>query len=298
MLKKWCLLFYSVLFFFTGAGEAFSDTNVRDFDEIKKEGVLRHVGVPYAKFVTGTGDGLSVDIVKGFAEEIGVGYEFVAADFQNWMPGENLKPDNDGFFKGDIIEAVLTVLTVLSRRKKAVAFSNAVFPSQVWLVTRSDSEIMPIVPGKDYYQDILKVKFRLKGKSVLGIRGTCLDPDLYNIHETGGAVKLFEGSLNELVPAVVNNEADCVLLDVADTLIALNKWPGSIKVIGPVGPFQEMASAFRKSSPNFRKEYNKYLEKICRNGKYIEIVGKYSPDIFIYYPDFFSECVKNNGFSK
>ncbi len=36
----------------------------RDLDEIKKSGVLRHLGVPYANFVTGSGDGMDVELVS------------------------------------------------------------------------------------------------------------------------------------------------------------------------------------------------------------------------------------------
>ena len=33
-----------------------------DLREIRERGVLRHLGVPYANFVTGSGDGLDVEI--------------------------------------------------------------------------------------------------------------------------------------------------------------------------------------------------------------------------------------------
>ncbi|MBW1993760.1 MAG: ABC transporter substrate-binding protein, partial [Deltaproteobacteria bacterium] len=34
-----------------------------DLQEVRKTGVLRHLGVPYANFVTGSGDGLDVELV-------------------------------------------------------------------------------------------------------------------------------------------------------------------------------------------------------------------------------------------
>ena len=43
-----------------------------DLKQIKERGVIRHLGVPYANFVTGAGDGLDVEIIKLYAEEIGV----------------------------------------------------------------------------------------------------------------------------------------------------------------------------------------------------------------------------------
>lgn len=50
-----------------------------DLKEIRERGVLRHIGVPYANFVSyieqgkmHTLTGLDVDIVKGFASSLGV----------------------------------------------------------------------------------------------------------------------------------------------------------------------------------------------------------------------------------
>ena len=42
-------------------------TQARDLAEIKAEGVLRHIGIPYANFVSGSGDGMDVELIKGFA---------------------------------------------------------------------------------------------------------------------------------------------------------------------------------------------------------------------------------------
>nr|MBP8266208.1 hypothetical protein [Zoogloea sp.] len=38
-----------------------------DLQDIRARGVLRHLGIPYANFVTGSGDGLDVEIVQRFA---------------------------------------------------------------------------------------------------------------------------------------------------------------------------------------------------------------------------------------
>ena len=59
----------------------------RDLADVKKAGTLRHLGIPYANFVTGAGDGFSVDLAKGFAAHIGVAYEFVEADWRDDYPG-------------------------------------------------------------------------------------------------------------------------------------------------------------------------------------------------------------------
>jgi hypothetical protein len=53
-----------------------------DLDEIKKRGVLRHLGVPYANFVTGSGDGLDVEMMKLFAQYLGVEYQYVKTSWK------------------------------------------------------------------------------------------------------------------------------------------------------------------------------------------------------------------------
>jgi len=73
-----------------------------------------------------------------------------------------------------------------------------------------------------------------------------------------------------------------------NALIALEKWPGEIKVIGPVSGSQEMAVAFRPDSPRLRAAFNRWFEQFKKAGKYTELVEKYYPAVFLYFADFFS----------
>lgn len=45
-----------------------SDTDMIITDALKPD--LKHVGAPYANFVTGSGDGLDVELVKLFAQKL------------------------------------------------------------------------------------------------------------------------------------------------------------------------------------------------------------------------------------
>jgi ABC-type amino acid transport substrate-binding protein len=272
-----------------------------DLQEVREKRLLRHLGVPYANFVTGSGDGLDVELVKLFAQHLGVRYEYVETSWANIigdLTGKKVKPKGDHIeilsdvpIKGDIIA---NGFTVLPWRKKIVNYSTPTFPTQVWLVVHSDSSIKPIKPSGNINKDITKVKTLLKGYSVLGIANTCLDPSLYNLEETGARLKLHDGNLNQLAPAVINGEAEMTLLDVADALIALEKWPGKIKVIGPISPMQDMGSAFAKTSPQLRDAFNRFFKQCNKDGTYLRIVKKYYPLVFNYYPDFFKKIRKDN----
>jgi ABC-type amino acid transport substrate-binding protein len=171
-----------------------------------------------------------------------------------------------------------------------VDFSDPTFPSAVWLVARSESSLSPIVPSGSLDQDILQVKNSLTDISVLALESTCLDPNLYRMYDTKAEIRLPDKTLklNEMAPAILNGEAETALLDVPDALIALEKWPGQLKVIGPISDTQNMGVAFRKDSPKLRAAFNDYLAMIRRDGTYEKLVEKYYPSVFLYYADFFS----------
>jgi ABC-type amino acid transport substrate-binding protein len=266
-----------------------------DMPEIKEQGVLRHLGVPYAHFVTGTGDGFDVELTKLFARHLGVRYEYVKSDWATVVQdlvGKKIKVQgtevtilDDTPIQGDLIA---NGFTVLPWRKEIVNFSQPTFPSQIWLIARADSKVRPIKPSKDIKKDIKMTKALMKGKTVLSVTKTCLDPSLYNLSATGASVICFSGQLNELAPAVLNNEAEMTILDVPDALIALDKWPGKLKIIGPVSERQVMAVGFNKNAPQLLAAFNKFLNKVKKDGTYLKLIRRYYPSATFYFPDFFS----------
>jgi ABC-type amino acid transport substrate-binding protein len=265
-----------------------------DLKDIKERGVLRHLGIPYANFVTGSGDGLDVELTKLFAQYLGVKYQYVEASWDSVigdLTGKRVKAQGDDIkilgevpIKGDIIANGFTILTW---RQKIVDFSTPTFPSQIWLVAKADSPLKPIIPHEAVEEDIAAVRAMLKGRSLLGKASTCLDPKLYDMKDTGARIKLFEGSLNDLAPAVIKGDCELTLLDVPDALVALEKFPGKIKIIGPITEKQYMGCAFAKNSPELRDAFNRFLELAKADGTYLELVKRYYPKVFNYYRDFF-----------
>jgi ABC-type amino acid transport substrate-binding protein len=265
-----------------------------DLAALQKRGVLRHLGIPYANFITGSSDGLDVELMRLFAQNLKVKYQFVETNWENVigdLTGKKVKP------KGNEVEVVGTApvkgdviangFTVLPWREKVVDFSAPTFPTQVWLMARADSPLKPIVPSGDLSRDTAQVTALVKSRTLLGKAGTCLEPSLYGMAEAGAKVVLFNGGLNDLAPAVIKGEAELTLLDVPDALVALKKWPGQVKVIGPLSPWQDMGAAFAKSSPELREAFNLFLAKCKQNGTYLRLVKKYYPAVFDYYPGFF-----------
>jgi ABC-type amino acid transport substrate-binding protein len=268
-----------------------------DLEDIQRSGVLRHLGIPYAGFVTGSGDGLDVELSRLFAHRIGVRYEFVRTDWPTALPDltgrqvsaavADLGKAPQAPVRGDLLA---TGLTVLPWRERVAGFSAPVFPTQVWVVARADSSVRPIRPSGDLATDIRNVKALLAKRSVLGVASTCLDPSLYQVDATGAKVLLRKIQLDEVAPALINGDGELALLDVADAMIALQKWPGKIKVIGPISPRQEMAVAFRKDSPRLRAAFDEFLAEIRRDGTYRRLVKTYFPEASVYFPDFFTNA--------
>lgn len=267
-----------------------------DLKEVKKSGVLRHLGIPYANFVTGAGDGMDIELMSAFAKYVGVRYEFVRTEWTDIfgdLTGKKVKPNGDDIevfaeapIKGDV---AASGITVLSWRKKAVDFSVPTFPNHVWLIARADSRVQPIQPTRNIKKDIEAVKKIIAGQPLLGKAGTCLDPSLYGLEKITDNIKFFSGSVNDIAPAVIKGDADLALLDLPDALVALQKWPGKIKVIGPVSGRQDMAVAFSKNSPKLREAFNRFMLKTKNDGAYERIVKKYYPYVLAYDPEFFGK---------
>ena len=269
-----------------------------DLKEIQARGELRHIGIRYANFVTGAGDGFDVEMTQGFAKHIGVKYTLVYSDFYNVIrdllgkdvvrKGSEVTLTGDFPVKGDMIA---TGFTMLPWREAVVLFSKPIFPSQVLLIARADSAFTPIKGSKDLSKDITETKRIIGKNSLLVMERTCLDPANYGLKNTGIDLKAYTKStnLNEMVPALLNKEAELSLLDVPDAILDLKKWAGQIKVIGPVSEHQDLAAAFPKDAPELRKAFDEYLVKIKADGTYDKLVDKYYPGIRRYFPEFFAK---------
>jgi ABC-type amino acid transport substrate-binding protein len=269
-----------------------------DLDDIKARGELRHLGIRYANFVTGAGDGLDVEIMQGFARRLGVEYKLVYSDFysviRDLLGQDVARRDGrvalEGAFpvKGDVIA---TGFTVLPWRQEVLLYSEPTFPSQVLLVAPSASSIQPIKEGATLADDIRATKLLIGSRSLLVMERTCLDPANYGLTGSGLDLKTYTKSanLNEMVPALLDGQAQLTLLDVPDAVLDLRKWAGQIKVLGPVSERQTLAAAFPKDAVNLRDAFNVYLRDLKADGSYDRLVDKYYPGIRRFFPDFFEK---------
>lgn len=276
--------------------------SARNLEEIRSHGVLRHLGVPYASFVNyspeGQLDGLDVDLMKRFAHHLGVSYEWVETSWKtviNDLVGQSVTPTVDGRVlidgtvkvRGDIIA---NGLTILPWRAKVVDYSTPTFPTGVWLIARVDSPLKPISPSGELQTDIQGVKSMLADRSVLSMKGTCIEPRLYDLAATGADIRYHTATekLDDIAQSIIDGAAEATLLDIPNALVALQKWPGEIKVIGPLSEPQFMGVATPKTSPNLLKEFNTFFEALKLSGEYDDLVRKYYPSVYLYREVFFT----------
>ena len=276
-----------------------ASSHATDLAEIKQRGEIRHIGIRYANFVTGAGDGLDVELMQGFAKRIGVSYKLVYSDFYSVIRdllGKDVVRTNgevtltgDYPVKGDVIA---TGFTVLPWREAVLLYSDPVLPSQVLLVAPAESDLQPIEDGADLAADIANTRKAIGRRSLLVMERTCLDPTNYGLDNVGIDLKAYNKSanLNEMVPAMLNREAELTLLDVPDAILDLRKWAGRIKILGPISEQQMLATAFPKDAPALRDEFNAYLHDTKVSGVYDRLVDKYYPGIRRFFPEFFAKA--------
>ncbi len=277
------------------AATAPADSAGGDLPDVLARGELRHLGVRYANFVTGPDGGLDVEVARRFADHLGVRYVFVESDWSRIIPdltgravvrdGARARPGAERPIRGDLIA---TGMTRLPWREDLVAFSRPMFPTQIWLVAPARSSLTPITPT-DLRRDIAATCGHLDGLRVLAKPNTCLDPALYDLSGHGAAVVSFEEPLKFLAPAILAGEAEATILDVPDALVALARFPGRIKVIGPISPPQSMAAAFRPDAPRLRAAFDRFLAGLAADGTYAELVARHYPAVFSHFPGFFAE---------
>ncbi len=269
-----------------------------DLDEIKARGELRHIGIRYANFVTGAGDGFDVEIMQGFAKKIGVSYKLVYSDFysviRDLLGKDVVRKDGQVSLAGDYPikgDVIATGFTVLPWRESILSYSASTFPSQVLLVAPAESALQPIAETADLNADIAATKKMIGHRSLLVMERTCLDPANYGLKGIGIDLKAYTKSanLNEMVPALLGGEAQLTLLDVPDAILDLRKWAGKIKVLGPVSGPQTLAAAFPKDAPKLREAFDAYLAEIKADGTYDRLVDKYYPGIRRFFPEFFAK---------
>ena len=192
-----------------------------------------------------------------FCSELGVEYVYVETDWdRTYSDATGLEFTRDGDqvtitgpaeVRGDVIAHGVTVLPW---RQELVDFTEPMFPMQVWLIAPASSRIAPAAPaGTTTAADIARTYALIEGVSVMAKSNTFLDPELPDLEGHGARMVNYEGSLDHLAPNLLGGMAELAILDAPNALVALQRWRGKIRILGPLSETRYVAAAFPEEFP-------------------------------------------------
>ncbi len=269
-----------------------------DLAEVKERGVLRHIGVYHSNFVTEGNIGFDTELIKLFAQYLGVEYKHIPSEWSTIIPdlsgkivkvsGNNITITGTTEIKGDI---AANGMAILQWRKKIINFSSPLLPTKMVLIAAAQSKLRPIKPTGNMISDIISVQDAILGSTIIGIKDSATDPHLYALETGGGKVIGVEALHSDMAPAVIGGHCDFAILDFGDALRTMQNYPGKIKIIGPISSILEIGCAFHKESTELLNAFNTFIEKGKQNGSYYQLVKKYFPGITGVFPDFFNKNI-------
>ena len=185
-------------------------SNARDLAEIKADGVLRHIGIPYANFVSQytQGDktiesGLDVELMQGFAAHLGLRYEYVKANWANvftllngesahFINGQVVIGEHKQAIAGDIIANGATTLVFegVPNYPDASRFWQVVDKHQVSIFYTAPTALRSLMgAGDSYLENTTRSSLR-----ILGSVGEPINPEACNGILIKSAIKSAQSS--------------------------------------------------------------------------------------------------------
>ncbi len=218
---------------------------------------MRHIGIRYANFVTDKGQGLDLEIVRGFARHIGVSYELVYSDFyhvgRDPLGQDVVSEGGKALLIGSYTvkyDMIATGFTILPWREGVLLCSKAAFPSQVPLVKRTDSPLRPFARQTSLAREIEATRELIGRKSLLVMERTGRDPANDGLKGEGIDLRAHTDStdLHDMVPAMLRSEGELALLDVPDAVLDSRAGPAASRCWGRSWSVRNCPRPFRNSS--------------------------------------------------
>jgi len=271
-LKKWSLLFFSILLLACSASEHSKPTIKRDLGAILKDGKLR-VSTTYSStsyfLYRGETLGFEYEMLSRFAKHLGVELEVViATDIDSLIP--NLIVGK--------VDLMAHGLTITKNRQKQVAFSESIYLTHQVLVQKKPENWRKMKLHEiDEY--LIRDAVELEGKTISVRAKTSYYERLKNLSEEIGAsitIEKLDGTLttDEIIEMVAEGKIKYTISDenLASLLAASNP---ILDVRVPVGLSQKSAWATRKNSPKLLNELDSWLTDFKKTADYNVIYKKY-----------------------
>ena len=271
-LKKWTLLFFSILLLACSASEHSKPTIKRDLGAILKDGKLR-VSTTYSStsyfLYRGETLGFEYEMLSRFAKHLEVELEIVVAtDIDSLIPNLNVGK----------VDLMGHGLTITKNRQQQVAFSESIYLTHQVLVQRKPENWRKMKLHEiDEY--LIRDAVELEGKTISVRAKTSYYERLKNLSEEIGAsitIEKLDGSLttDEIVGMVADGKIKYTISDENLASLLAASYP-ILDVRVPVGLSQKSAWAARKNSPKLLNELDSWLIDFKKTADYNVIYKKY-----------------------
>ncbi|MEN8224446.1 MAG: transporter substrate-binding domain-containing protein [Bacteroidota bacterium] len=266
----------------------------RDFDQIKKDGVLRAITIfsPTSYFLyKGEPMGFEYELLTLLAEHLNLELEMVIADNMNVFNLLNMLNNGEG-------DLVAYGMTITEPRKNHVAFTHRYFESRQVLVQRKP-ENWRKMKLHEIEKTLITNPLDLIGKEVHVRTNSSYYQRLLNLQEEMGGdiiIKPVEGDIptDEIIKMVVDKEIDFTVAD--KNIAAINETYYHILDVNTAISFpQRIAWAVRKNSPLFLHEVNRWIDHMKTHTDYYVIYNKYFKNKKLYREHLKSEFFSETG---
>ncbi|MFK5879050.1 MAG: transporter substrate-binding domain-containing protein [Flavobacteriaceae bacterium] len=271
-LKKWSLLFFSILLLACSASEHSNPTIKRDLGAILKDGKLR-VSTSYSStsyfLYRGETLGFEYEMLSRFAKHLGVELEIVVAT------------DIDSLIPNLIVGKVDLMghgLTITKNRQQQVAFSEPIYLTHQVLVQKKPENWRKMKLHEiDEY--LIRDVVDLEGKTISVRAKTSYYERLKNLSEEIGAsitIEKLDGTLttDEIIEMVADGQIEYTISDENLASLLAASYP-ILDVRVPVGLLQKSAWAVRKNSPKLLSKLDSWLIDFKKTADYNVIYKKY-----------------------
>ena len=271
-LKKWSLLFFSILLLGCSASENSNPSIKKDLGAILKDGKLS-VSTSYSStsyfLYRGETLGFEYEMLSRFAKHLGVELEIViATDIDSLIPNLNAGK----------VDLMAHGLTITKNRQKQVAFSEPIYITHQVLVQKKP-ENWRNMKLHEIDEHLIKDAVELEGKTISVRAKTSYYERLKNLSEEIGAsitIEKVDGTLttDEIIEMVAEGKIEYTISDENLASLLAASYP-ILDVRVPVGLSQKSAWAARKNSPKLLKELDSWLIDFKKTADYNVIYKKY-----------------------
>lgn len=197
--------------------------------------------------------GFDIDIANAICDRLNVGCTIVAHDWEDIIIG----------LMTNKYDAIINGMSITDNRKQWLAFSQPYYSNRLAFVARKNTE----------FTNIESLRSKL-----IGVQRSTVSAHYLEGMDNFSVVRVMRyDSQNEAWEALLNSQVDAVLSDQLIGYYWVKEHAEYDFVGNPVEIGDKVGIAFRKKDVELRKQVNRALDAILKDGTYAKINQKYFP---------------------